>query len=119
MKWYAETTEWTGTQTPNHVYLLNDSKSKMYAFRPAGSGDIKVFQSPIKIDIRGRKFVLNPVQFKTKVKEPEPEGRVWTVKGSKGDEYRVTESGGNFNCTCSGFRFRGQCKHVESIRQTV
>jgi hypothetical protein len=118
MKWYAETTEWRDT-VRNGIYLLNDSKSKMYAFRAAGSGDIKVFRSPIKIDIRGRKFVLNPVQFKTEVKEPEPEGRVWTVKGSKGDEYRVTESGGDFQCSCQGWKFRGACKHVESIRQTV
>jgi hypothetical protein len=118
MKWYAETTEWSDS-TRNGIYLLNDSKSKMYAFRPAGSSDIKVFRSPIKIDIRGRKFVLNDVQFRTEVQEQEPQGRSWTVKGSKGDEYRVTESGGSFNCTCSGFRFRGQCKHVESICQTV
>jgi hypothetical protein len=118
MKWYAETTEWSDN-TRNGIYLLNDSKSKMYAFLPAGVSDIKVFQAPIKIDIRGRKFKLNDVQFKTTVKEQEPQGRSWTVKGSRGDEYRVTESGGNFNCTCSGFRFRGQCKHVESIRQTV
>jgi hypothetical protein len=118
MKWYAETTEWPDN-TRNGVYLLNDSKSKMYAFRPAGVSDIKVFRAPIKIDIRGRKFKLNDVQFKTTVKEQEPQGRWWTVKGSRGDEYRVTESGGTFACSCSGFRFRGACKHVESIRQTV
>jgi hypothetical protein len=118
MKWYAETTEWSDN-TRNGIYLLNDSKSKMYAFRPAGVSDIKVFRSPIKIDIRGRKFNINDVQFKTTVKEQEPQGRSWTVKGSKGDEYRVTESGGDFQCSCQGWKFRGACKHVESIRQTV
>jgi flagellin-like hook-associated protein FlgL len=119
VKWFLEITDWKDT-TPNGVYLLDDSKTKMYAFRShGGKGSIKVFKNPIKIDVRGRKFVVNPVQFKTKLKEEEPEGRVWTVKGSKGDEYRVTESGGNLSCTCSGFRFRGTCKHSESIRQTV
>jgi len=118
MKWYAETTEWRDT-VRNGIYLLNDSKSKMYAFRPADGSDIKVFRSPIKIDIRGRKFVLNSVQFRTEVQEEEPQGRVWTVKGSRGDEYRVTESGGDFQCSCQGWKFRGACKHVESIRQTV
>ena len=119
MKWWAETTEWKDT-TPNGVYLLNDSKSKMYAFKPA-TGTIKVFKNPISIDIRGRKFKINDVQFKTKLKEEEPEGRVWTVKGSKGDEYKVSEYRGNLSCTCSGFRFRGDCKHVKdsSIRQAV
>ena len=118
MKWFAETTDYRDS-VPNGIYLLDDAKVKMYAFKPRGTGEIKVFKNPIKIETRGRKFVVNPVQFKTKLKEEEPEGRVWVVKGSKGDEYKVTESGGNFNCTCSGWRFRGQCKHVENIRLAV
>jgi hypothetical protein len=118
MKWFAETTDYRDS-VPNGIYLLNDSKDKMYAFKAWGTEAIKVFKNPIRIDLRGRKFVVNPVQFKTKLKEEEPEGRYWIVKGSKGDEYRVSESGGNFNCTCSGFRFRNQCRHVEGIRQTI
>ena len=118
MKWFAETTDYRDS-VPNGIYLLDDSKSKMYAFKPRGTGAVKVFKNPIKIDVRGRKFVVNPVQFKTKLKEEEPEGRVWVVKGSKGDEYRVTENRGDFTCSCQGFKFRGQCKHVESIRSTV
>jgi hypothetical protein len=118
MKWFAETTDYKDS-VPNGIYLLDDAKVKMYAFKPKGTGDIKVFKNPIKIETRGRKFVVNPVQFKTGLKEPEPEGRYWIVKGSKGDEYKVTESGGNFNCTCSGWRFRGACKHVENIRVAV
>ncbi len=119
MKWFLETTDWKDT-TPNGVYLLDDSKTKMYAFRShGGKGSIKVFKNPIKIDVRGRKFQVNPVQYKTKVEPEVSEGRTWTVKGSKGDEYKVTEHSGDFQCTCSGFRFRGACKHVESIRSTV
>ena len=118
MKWFAETTDYKDS-VPNGIYLLDDGKTKMYAFKPKGTGEIKVFRNPIKIETRGRKFVVNPVQFKTKLKEDEPEGRVWVVKGSKGDEYKVTENSGNFNCTCSGFRFRGACKHVENIRLAV
>jgi hypothetical protein len=119
MKWFAETTQYNDG-IANGVYLLDDAKSKMYAFRPAG-GDIKTFRNPIRIDTRGRKFVVNPVQFKTKLKEPELEGRSWTVKGSRGDEYRITEHSGNLSCTCSGFRFRSDCRHVKdtSVRQTV
>ena len=118
MKWFAETTNY-GDAVPNGIYLLNDSKDKMYAFRPRGTGEIKTFRNPIRIDLRGRKFVVNPVQFQTGLKEPEPEGRLWIVKGSKGDEYKVTELNGSLSCTCSGFRFRGKCKHEESIRQAV
>jgi hypothetical protein len=120
MKWFAETTDYKD-KVPNGIYLLDDSKTKMYAFKPRGTDDIKTFRNFIRIDTRGRKFVVNPVQFETKVKEPEPEGRSWTVKGSKGDEYKITEHSGNLSCTCSGFRFRGDCKHVKdpSIRQAV
>ena len=36
----------------------------------------------------------------------------WTVEGSKGNKYTVTRSPKGWNCTCSGFQFRKQCKHV-------
>jgi hypothetical protein len=117
MKWFAETTDYRDS-TPNGIYLLDDAKTRMYAFRPA-SGEIKTFKRFIRIDTRGRKFVINPVQFETRLQEEEPEGRFWVVKGSKGDEYKITELNGNLACTCSGFRFRGQCRHVENIRSTV
>jgi hypothetical protein len=111
MKWFAETTQYNDS-IANGVYLLDDAKSKMYAFRPAG-GEIKAFRNPIRIDVRGRKFVVNPIQYPTTAKEPE--GRYWIVKGSKGDEYRVTELNGNYSCTCSGFKFRGQCRHITEL----
>jgi len=75
MKWFAETTDYKDS-TPNGVYLLDDGKTKMYAFRPFGTGAIKVFKNPIRIDLRGRKFSINSVQFKTQLKEEIPEGRV-------------------------------------------
>ncbi len=84
-----------------------------------GAGKVKVFKNPIKLDTRGRKFKINDVQYKTQVSEEVPEGRVFTVKGSKGDEYKVSELNGEYSCTCSGFRFRAKCKHTESVRQEV
>ena len=118
MKWFVETTEWRDN-TINGIYLLDDSKSKMYAYRPTARDPIKTFKAPIRIDVRGRKFAVNPVQYETQSQEEQPEGRVWVVKGSKGDEYKVSELNGNYSCSCSGFRFRQGCRHVESIRQKV
>ena len=114
MKWYSETTAYTDSM-PNGTYLLNDSKTKLYAYVSPGSGTPKQFKNPIKIDTRGRKFVESSTQYKIVTKE-EPEGRVWEVAGSKGDVYRVTEVNGYLTCTCSGFKFRGDCKHVKSIQ---
>lgn len=115
MKWYQETTQWSDN-TPNGIYLLDDSKSKMYAYRSPRDANIKVFKNPIRIDIRGRRFQLNDVQFKIGLKEEEPEGRVTEVRGSKGDVYKVVELNGNYTCTCSGFKFRGDCKHAKLVR---
>ena len=114
MKWFTETTEWKD-MAPNHVYLMDDAKSKMFAYVPTGTNKPITFKAPIRIDIRGRKFKLNSVQFKTELTEPEPEGRVFTVTGSKGDQYTVNEVRGTWSCTCSGFRFRGECKHIKEL----
>ena len=115
MKWFAETTVWTDTATPNGVYLLDDGKTKMYAFRPGGSDKIKTFKNFIRIDTRGRKFVVNPEQYETQIQASVPEGRVHQVTGSKGNVYQVTELNGTYSCTCSGFKFRGDCRHVKSL----
>ena len=115
MKWFAETTDYRDA-IKNGVYLFDDSKSKMYAFRSPVTDSIKVFRNPIRMDMRGRKFMVNPVQFPTQVAEPEPEGRVIEVQGSRGDVYKLTELNGNWSCTCSGFKFRSQCRHIESLK---
>lgn len=115
MKTLLETTEWPGANnTNNHVYFLDDSKSKMFAYVKFGQGPPIRFKHPIRIDIRGRKFKDVPNTWKFDIKE-EPEGRVHIVKGSRGDEYQVTEVNGNLSCTCSGFRFRGDCRHVKAV----
>lgn len=41
--------------------------------------------------------------------------KVFNVKGSKGNSYTVTRTGKGWNCTCSGFQFRRQCKHVSEL----
>jgi uncharacterized Zn finger protein len=45
--------------------------------------------------------------------EDQPQDRTWEVRGSRGDVYTVSELNGNLTCSCSGFKFRGQCKHLE------
>lgn len=111
MKVFLETTVWE-TNTPNHVYFMDDSKSKMFAYVKFGQGSPFKFKNPIRIDTRGRKFREVPNTWGFDIKE-EPVGRTWQVVGSKGDVYTVTEDNGNRACSCSGFKFRGNCKHVQ------
>lgn len=115
MKWFAETTKWPDGLA-NGVYLLDDSKSKMYAYLSPNATEPKHFKNAIRIDTRGRTFKVNPVQYKVEVAEEVPEGKTYEVKGSKGDVYKVTEHNGNYACTCSGFKFRGQCRHIVEVK---
>lgn len=41
------------------------------------------------------------------------DSRTWQVEGSKGSTYTVTQTGTKWSCTCSGFQFRRQCRHIK------
>ena len=41
--------------------------------------------------------------------------RTVTVKGSKGDSYVVTITPAGRSCTCAGFSFRHNCKHLKVV----
>jgi len=113
MKLFLETTEW-GDNTPNHAYYMDDGKSKMFAYIPVGKNAVFKFKNFIRIDTRGRKFKEITDTHNFSIDEPTVENR-WTVTGSKGDVYTVTLNEGVYNCSCSGFKFRGACKHIREI----
>ena len=43
--------------------------------------------------------------------------RVYVVQGSKGSTYTVTIDGKQRTCTCPGYGFRKDCKHIREIVQ--
>ena len=46
----------------------------------------------------------------------------WEFPSSKDPRksYRVTFGrGGHLQCTCPGFEYRGECKHVRDVRKTA
>jgi len=114
MKFFQETTAWD-VPTPNHIYLLNDSKEKMYAYIKVGTKSVFKFKKPIRIDTRGRKFVEVPNTFDYVIDEDPVQGQRWEVKGSKGDTYIVEKIDNVLKCSCSGFKFRGDCKHAKAF----
>ena len=112
MEAVREITEWTGVdyRQPNHDYLLDGDR--VIAYRPWGTGEIRRGSGKLKIDRRGRKFIkLDPNPFD--IPESAAESAVREVKGSKGNSYFVDIEAKT--CTCPGFTFRGNCKHVEAI----
>ena len=122
MKAFQEITAWDCEfAVPNHVYFLNDSRDKMYGFVNSQTGLVEVVKKPYRFHTRGRKFqeVKNTWNFTVDETEAKPLGRTWQVAGSKGNSYTVTQELGTWTCTCSGFKFRSKCRHVETISSTV
>lgn len=60
---------------------------------------------------------LKPTSFKSK--DHWMVGTVWPVKGSKDNEYSVELTDKGFTCDCTGFTFRGKCKHSTGINKKV
>ena len=97
-----ETTEWK-IPTPNHTYLTNDIRTKVLGYIRAGQTEKTMFKTPIAWDTRGRTF---------KILKHVVEGNTRIVVGSKGEKYTVTETESGVTCSCKGFQFRGQCRHI-------
>lgn len=44
--------------------------------------------------------------------------KTWQVKSSRNNElYTVKCDNGAWSCTCTGFGFRRDCKHIQSVKQ--
>ena len=116
MKILQEITEWDDP-IPNHVYLLNDSRDRMLAYVRAGTDDLKVFSKPLGFSTRGRKFVEVANRWGWQPESVVPKNtRAWSVPGSRGAVYTVSETQGRLSCTCPAFRFKGgHCKHLSVI----
>jgi len=100
------------------VYLMDDSKNKAHGYVKVGTNSVFTFKKPISIDIRGRKFKEVPNTFGWKPAQEEVVNTErWEVLGSKGDKYVVEKIDGVLQCSCSGFRFRGNCRHTKEIAQ--
>lgn len=94
---------------PNHDYLLDGDR--ILAYRKWGQGPVIKLSGAMKIDRRGRKFEkLDPSVFDT---VEEKSSYIVEVEGSKGAVYQVNTE--ERTCTCPGFTFRGDCKHVKEL----
>ena len=99
--------ETTGGLFPPHVYLLDGNR--LVAYIQTGAERPFYFKNGIKgFDKRGRKFeIVQPNPFTVKATD------LLEVKGSKGQIYYVdTETK---TCTCPGYTFRGDCKHIKEL----
>lgn len=44
----------------------------------------------------------------------------WEVKSSTADtSYKIMTDGNNWSCTCLGYFYRGECRHIRQIKEQV
>jgi len=115
MKFYRETTSDWATPTPNHVYLLSTDKSKMYGYIKAGTEEVTVMKSSYRFDARRRTF--QEVEELGEIDLDEVKSEKWEFTGSKGDKYFVQKIDGELRCSCPGYTFRGECKHIKEVEK--
>ena len=96
-----EVTDWGKYKVANGVYHVNS------AGHLDQHNDV-VYDTPIKAFSKARR------KFKKIGERPEElESGIMEVQGSNGNVYLVDTI--NKTCTCPGFTFRGNCKHVKAI----
>lgn len=115
MEAVKEITVWTdGNTNINHTYLLDGDK--MVAYIRYGTTEPFWFKNPIRISKSGRKFEkVSDEIFNMSMNVFTP-NNTKEVIGSKGQTYIINLD--ENTCTCPGFTFRGDCKHVKEL-QTV
>ena len=105
MEALRETTEWAGN-FPNHTYLLEGTN--LLAYIRAGTEQVTWFSKPMKnFDRRSRTFVKVD---KGIFGSAQVQSSLIQVQGSRGAVYYVDPE--KQSCTCSGYTFRGRCRHL-------
>ena len=115
MKWLLEITP--GAQYPLHIYYANDERSKIVGYIVQGTKELKKFSSPLPIVIRGRKFRELKVYaeddsayFESHSKQVNTSLVIGRVR-----DYTISKIGDKVTCTCPGYQFRRNCKHVREF----
>ena len=115
-----ETTVWSGDYGAcNHTYLL-DNQNRIIAYIKQNDTKVNILKTQIKIDKRYRTFVKvrNIELERLSGKTIKSNTRVFKVK-SNTKEYSVELDNSYYTCTCTGFSFRGRCKHIDAVAKTL
>jgi hypothetical protein len=85
----------------------------MYGYIKAGTEEVTVMKSSYRFDARRRTFREVPELGEIDLDQVKSEK--WEFVGSKGDTYIVERTDNMLKCSCPGFTYRGDCKHVKEI----
>lgn len=115
-----EITQWDRDYNCNHTYLLDNNK--IVAYIKQGDNQVIQLKSRISIDKRYRKFIgVNNLALSKLIPSiKNTDIRIFKVK-SKDKEYQVSfnKVKKTFSCTCTGFNFRGKCKHITAVSEKL
>ena len=115
-----EVSQWDADYNCNHTYLLNGDK--IIAYIKQGDNQVNIMKSQMRIDKRYRKFIkVNNMRLSKLIpKDNTDNNRIFNVK-SKDKEYTVILDNANntLSCNCIGFTYRGECKHIKAVENTL
>lgn len=98
-----EVTDWGKYNVNNGIYHVN-SAGKLVAYQPNADAELQVLKTPSSQFSKARR------KFKKIGERPEQfDKNVIVVKGSNGNTYTIEDG----KCSCPGFTYRGNCKHVK------
>jgi hypothetical protein len=100
-----EVTDWGKYKVNNGIYHVNSS-GRLVAYQVNKDADVLVLKTPSnQFSKSRRKFI------KIGERPEELPSDAIQVKGSKGNVYTIIDG----KCSCPGYTFRGDCKHVKEI----
>jgi hypothetical protein len=85
----------------------------MYGYIKTGTEEVTVMKKAYPFDQRRRSF--QEVKELGEIDLDEVKSEKWEFVGSKGDIYIVQKIDNMLKCSCPGFTYRGDCKHVKEI----
>jgi hypothetical protein len=115
-------------KVPNNIYLLNKT-GKLIAYIKEGGDIINQLKTPMAFDKARRKFIKiqhNGLSELIKDEKQDNTKRIipknvqlFNVNSNDRDYTVEVTDNRYFSCTCIGFGYRGKCKHVEAVKDSL
>jgi SWI/SNF-related matrix-associated actin-dependent regulator 1 of chromatin subfamily A len=103
--------------TPPDVSILRELEARLRAAGPALLAELQAGRATGDAAARIEAIAAGVARIGTVAPIAERGVHEFTSSRERGKVYRVTWGrGGHLECTCEGFRWRGECKHVREVR---
>ena len=101
---------------PKTVQLTGKVVSRPHWVKDADCFGFFVANTPVPLRVINIKDVL-AIDGQVTTAKVETNVETFEVAGSKGNSYTVTNEAGRWSCTCVGFGFRKDCKHLHQVKK--